>query len=147
MAAVLRSNWCHLPGKVLVSLCVFAFAGCREPQTVITGLVTFDGQPVPQAALEFFPTSGTGRVSVTKTDDAGRYRVTVSPTKMSVVITATKIDGQEKNPYDPDGPLIDRVVNALPSRYGYRDKTPLMADPVENETTTIDFALTSDAMP
>jgi hypothetical protein len=83
-------------------------------------------------------------VSVTKTDDAGRYRVTVSPTKMSVVITATKIDGQEKNPYDPDGPLIDRVVNALPSRYGYQEKTPLTADPVENETTTSDFALTSE---
>jgi len=87
--------------------------------------------------------SGKGRVSFTKADETGRYRVAVFPTKLSVVVTATKVDGQEQNPYDPDGPLIDRVVNALPSRYGYQEKTPLTADPVENETTTIDFALTS----
>ncbi len=145
MAAMLRPNGCHLRRKVLVGLSLVAFAGCGGPQTVITGLVTFDGQPVPNAALEFFPISGKGGVSFTKTDDAGRYRVAVSPTKLTVVITATKIDGQEKNPYDPDGPLVDRVVNRLPSRYGYQEKTPLTADPVENEITTIEFALSSDA--
>jgi len=122
---------------------LLVLAGCGSPTTVITGLVTLDGQPVPRAALEFFPASGKGRVSFTKADDAGRYRVSVSPTELSVVITATKIDGQEKDPYDPDGPLIDRVVNYLPARYGYQEQTPLTADPVESETTTIDFALTS----
>jgi hypothetical protein len=119
--------------------------GCGSRVTMITGLVTFDGQPVPRATLEFFPVSGRGRVSFTNTDDAGRYSVTVSPTTLSVVITAPKVDGQEKNPYDPDAPLIDRVVNYLPALYGYQEKTPLRADPVENQTTTIDFALTSDA--
>jgi len=122
---------------------LLVLAGCGSPTTIITGLVTLDGQPVPRAVLQFFPISGKGRVSFTKADDAGRYHVAVSPTKLSVVITATKIDGQEKDPYDPDGPLIDRVVNYLPARYGYQEQTPLTADPVENETTTIDFALTS----
>jgi FlaG/FlaF family flagellin (archaellin) len=126
---------------------LLVLAGCGGPTTVITGLVTLDGQPVPRAALEFCPTSGKGRVSFTKTDDAGRYRVSVSPTEMSVVITATKIDGQEENPYDSEGPLVDRVVNYLPKLYGYEEKTPLRADPVENQTTTIDFALTSSALP
>lgn len=124
---------------------LLVLAGCGSPATVITGLVTLDGQPVPRATLEFFPVSGKGRVSFTKADDAGRYRVTVSPTKLSVVVTATKVDGQEKNPYDPDGPLIDRIINYLPSRYGYQEKTPLTVDPVENQTTTIDLALTSVA--
>lgn len=124
---------------------LLVLAGCGSPTTVITGLVTLDGQPIPGAALEFFPTSGKGRVSFTKTDDAGRYRVSVSPANISVVITATKIDGQQKHPLDPEGPLIDRVVNYLPAQYGYPEKTPLRADPVENEITTFDFALTSDA--
>ena len=143
MARMSQPIGCRLPSWPAVGLCLMALVGCGGPQTVITGLVTLDGQTVPNATLEFFPTSGKGRVSFTETDEAGRYRVAVFPTKLSVVITATKFDGQEKNPYDPDGPLIDRVVNALPSRYGYQEKTPLTADPVENETTTIDFALTS----
>ncbi len=126
-------------------LAFLALAGCGSPATVITGLVTLDGKPVPRAALEFFPVSGKGRVSFTKADDAGRYRATVFPTKLSVVVTAAKVDGQEKNPYDPDGPLIDRIINYLPAQYGYQEKTPLTADAVENQTTTIDFALTSDA--
>lgn len=120
-------------------------AGCGGPTTVITGQVTLDGKTVPWAALEFFPVSGKGRVSFTKADDTGRYRVTVSPTKLSVVVTATKVDGQQPNPYDPDGPLIDRIINYLPSRYGYQEKTPLTVDAVENQTTTIDLALTSVA--
>lgn len=120
-------------------------AGCGRPETVVTGLVTLDGQPVPRAVLEFFPVSGEGRVSVTKADDVGRYRVSVSPSKLSVVITATTIDGQEQNLYNPDGPPIDRLVNVLPSRYGYHEKTPLTADPVEDATTTIDFPLVSAA--
>lgn len=124
---------------------VTSFVGCKEPTTTVTGLVTLDGEPVPQAALEFFPVSGKGRVSFTRADDAGRYRVAVSPTILSVVVTATKADGQEKNPYDPDGPLVDRVVNYLPSRYGYQEKTPLTVDPIENVTTTIDLTLTSAA--
>jgi hypothetical protein len=132
-------------GPGLLALAVVLLTGCGGPATVITGLVTLDGQPVAQAVLEFFPVSGKGRVSFTKADETGRYRVTVSPTKLSVVVTATKVDGQQQNPYDPDGPLIDRIINYLPSRYGYQEKTPLKVDPVENETTTIDLALTSVA--
>jgi FlaG/FlaF family flagellin (archaellin) len=82
----------------LLAMAVVVLTGCGSAATVITGLVTLDGEPVPQAALEFFPMSGKGRVSFTRADDAGRYRVTVSPTKLSVVVTATKADGQEKNP-------------------------------------------------
>jgi len=132
-------------GPGLLALAVVVLTGCGGPATVITGLVTLDGQPVPQAVLEFFPVSGKGRVSFAKADETGRYRVTVSPTKLSVVVTATKVDGQQQNPYDPDGPLIDRIINYLPSRYGYQEKTPLTVDPVENETTTIELALTSVA--
>lgn len=132
-------------GPGLLALVVVLLPGCRGPTTVITGLVTLDGQPVPQAVLEFFPVSGEGRVSFTKADETGRYRVTVSPTKLSVVVTATKVNGQQKNPYDPDGPLIDRIINYLPSRYGYQEKTTLTVDPVENETRIIDLLLASGA--
>jgi hypothetical protein len=134
LAAVFRSV---AVGVILV------VAGCGKPATVITGLVSLDGQPVPQASLDFFPVSGKGGVSFTKTDANGRYRVAVWPTPLKVIVTATKIDGKVQNPFGPQGEMIDRVVNALPDQYGYQEKTPLVAEPVEGKTTTIDFSLES----
>ncbi len=127
----------------MVAAALIAVAGCGKPTTAITGLVTLDGNPVPNASLEFFPVSGKGRVSFTKTDDTGRYRVAVWPTPLKVIVTATKIDGKVQDPYGPDGQMMDRVVNTLPENYGYQEKTPLTAEPVEDKTTTIDFALES----
>lgn len=117
--------------------------GCGAPPTVITGAVTLDGQSLPNATLEFYPVSGRGRVSFTKTDQSGRYVLEVFPTPLKVMISATKADGKEKNPFDPDGPLVDRLVNALPERYLFQEKTPLVAEPVEGKTTTIDFVIDS----
>ena len=134
LAAVFRSV---AAGAILV------VAGCGKPATVITGLVSLDGQPVPKASLEFFPVSGKGRTSFTQSDSTGRYRVAVWPTPLKVVVTATKIDGKVQDPYGPQGQMMDRVVNALPEKYGYQGKTPLTADPVEGTTTTSDFALAS----
>jgi hypothetical protein len=119
--------------------------GCGPPATIIAGSVTLDGVPVPSASLEFFPVSGKGRVSFTKSDAAGRYRVAVWPTPLKVIVTATKIDGKVQNPFAPQGEMMDRVVNALPEKYGYQEKTPLVADPFEGKTTTIDFSLESTA--
>jgi hypothetical protein len=117
--------------------------GCGAPAAVITGVVTLDGQSLPNATLEFYPVSGRGRVSFTKTDQSGRYRVEVFPTPLKVMITATKADGKEKNPFDPDGPLVDRLVSALPERFGSQEKTPLVAEPVDGRITTIDFLIDS----
>ena len=130
-------------GQKLVLATVLLVAGCGQPATVLEGLVSLDGQPVANASIEFFPVSGKGRVSFTASDSTGRYRVDVWPTKLSVVITATKIDGKVQDPYAAQGQMMDRVVNALPEKYGYQEKTPLVAEPVEGKTTTIDFALTS----
>jgi hypothetical protein len=129
-------------GLVLATVLV-ALAGCGKPATAITGTVTLDGQPLPKATLEFFPVSGRGKVSFANADERGRYRADVSPSKLTVVITATKVVGKMKNSLAPDGPLVDKYGSAIPERYSYREQTPLTADPVEDKTTTIDFAITS----
>lgn len=138
--ALTPTRWCHFAGYVILS-----FAGCSKPATVITGLVAFDGQPVSKASLEFFPVSGKGRVSFTKTDATGRYCVAVWPAPLKVIVSATKADGKVQDPFAPKGQLIDRMVNALPEKYGHQEKTPLIAEPVEGKTTTIDFTLESVA--
>jgi hypothetical protein len=128
-------------GQTLLVAAVLLVTGCGQPATEISGVVSLDGQPVPNASLEFFPISGKGRVSFTRTDAKGNFRVAVSPTKLRVVITATKVDGTEKNLYGAEGPPLDRLVSILPQKYGHQEQTPLTADPVEGKTTTIDFAL------
>jgi hypothetical protein len=137
------STWYVALCRFLTIAVSLLFVGCDKPATVITGLVLLDGQPIPNATLEFFPVSGKGRVSFAISDANGRYRVDVSPTKLKVVITATKVDGKQRGTYSGDGLLSDRVVDILPERYGYQEKTPLVAEPVEGKTTTIDFVLES----
>ncbi len=130
-------------GWILGLAAALGICGCGNPATVIEGIVSLDGQSVSNASLEFFPVSGKGRVSFTKTDATGRYRVAVSPTPLKVIVTATKIDGKVQDPYGPPGQMINRVVNALPDLYGHQEQTPLVAEPVEGKTTTIDFSLES----
>lgn len=145
MHTIQTCRWRILLGLGLSLAAALGICGCGNPATVIEGLVTLDAQPVSNASLEFFPVSGEGRVSFTKTDDTGRYRVAVSPTPLKVIVTATKIDGKVQDPYGPEGQMMDHVVNALPDQYGFQEKTPLVAEPVEGKTTTIDFPLTSSA--
>lgn len=130
---------------LVVSATCPLFSGCAQPVTEVKGVVTLDGNPLPGATLEFFPVSGQGKVSFTHTDENGRYRVDVSPTKLVVVVTATKVVGKSKNPFDPNGPPVDVFGRALPERFTHRDTTPLTADPVQNTSTTIDFAIDSAA--
>lgn len=128
--------------RFLVAVTMIGVIGCGGSTTVLTGVVTLDGSAVPDAAVEFFPISGPGKVSFTKTDSAGHYRANVAATKLAVVITATKVDGKMKNPIG-GGELVDRVVSVVPERYSRQDQTPLIIDPVSGKTTTIDLTLES----
>ena len=121
-----------------VALCV---AGCGRPATEITGTVTLDGAAIPDATLDFFPTSGVGKVSVAKTDAQGQYRTAVSAGKLSVVVLATKVVGQI--PDRSEGGRTDDIRSVVPDRYRSHATTPLTAEPVEGKTTTIDFSLES----
>lgn len=126
----------------LAALVVF---GCspKVPKTLLVGTVTLDGSPVANATLEFSPTAGDGAVSLARTDQDGRYMAEVSPARLRVVITALKAVGKVKPLIGPADRLVDDMRNALPERYGLPNKTPLVAEPAQGETTTADFALTS----
>ena len=131
-----------LLGHELILAAVILAGGCGQPQTVLTGLVTLDGKPIAGANLEFFPINGVGRVSVTETDASGRFRVTVAPSALSVTVIAIEVVGKIPDPAFP-GSMIDDARDVFPQEYASHETTPLTAEPVEGQTTTIDFALTS----
>ena len=137
---ILRKTGLLGHGLILASMIVAG--GCGQPQTVLTGLVTLDGKPIAGADLEFFPINGVGRVSFTETDASGRYRVTVAPTPLSVTVTAIEVVGKIPDPVFP-GSMTDDARDVFSQEYASHETTPLSADPVAGQTTTLDFAVTS----
>jgi len=117
--------------------------GCGPPATTVTGVVTLDGQVLPEASVQFYPANGKGQPVGTTTDNAGRYRATVSPTTQRVVISKREVTGYLEDQTDlveGGSPIVEERV---PARYANVTTTPLIAEPVENTTATVDFVLPS----
>jgi hypothetical protein len=140
MPTVMRPGAATTSGTIVALLACLA-VGCGSPQTVITGTVTLDGQPVANAILDMFPVSGIGRVTVARTDAEGRYRATVSPGKLSVVVLAQEPVGTLRDGVEP----IADMKSVVPHRYTLHAQTPLFAQPVEGQTTKIDLQLSGDS--
>lgn len=120
-----------------------AAAGCGGKPTV-SGVVTLDGKPLDNGAIQFFPIKGDGQTSSAIIGQDGRYRMPASPTKMKVVINSSKVIGKRKAYADvPDSPMIDILEEVLPPRYSDMNKTELTAaiGPGNNE---VNFDLKSD---
>ena len=107
--------------------------------------MTLDGEPVPNVMLEFFPLSGIGPMTIGRSDANGRYTAVVAPTKVSVMLSATKVVGKAVDPSTPGGGEMDDVRNVLPERYGSHKTSGVTAKPVAGKTVTVDFHLKSTA--
>lgn len=88
--------------------CLFialAAAGCGGPAGppvgTVTGTVTFDGQPVANASIQFVP-KGEGRTSTAVTDAEGKYTLLYDSTQAGALV----------------GKHLVRVTTAVPPQYG-----------------------------
>jgi hypothetical protein len=128
---------------VLVIWCfALCLAGCGKPDHPevgrVSGVVTLDGQPLPEATVMFQPTEG--RASIATTDSAGKYSLIyldgVPGAKLGAhkVIIRTEIPGEDGQP-----PI---AKEKLPKKY--HDQTELTAE-VKPGSNTLDFPLTSQA--
>jgi len=95
-------------------LLVAAIAGCDSGGTElypVSGTVTFDGQPLPDAEILFVPADGNANPSPGRVT-GGKYELKSPPGKMKVEIRATREYGE-----------VDPAMGArpqkqyLPSRY------------------------------
>jgi hypothetical protein len=65
-------------------------AGCSEPAAIVSGAVTYDGQPVGRGSITFTPADGIGPV-VGGPITGGRYSVTgLQPGRKVVQVVAVK---------------------------------------------------------
>ena len=116
-------------------------AGCGPRPTVVTGVVTLDGEAVAGASVHLFPVGGKGQPAGATTDGAGRFRAQVSPVPLRVLVSKRKFGGYVQDPLDPTGGKIAVVDEVLPAHYADVTTTPLTVDPRMGETTTIDVIL------
>lgn len=132
----MRITYCVAP---IVVTCFLS--GCGSEYATVTGKITLDGQPLPNATVSFMPEDDEGRPSFGRTGADGRYslqetnRVTGAlPGKYTVRIT-TYVEG---NP--DEAPPVPTVPERVPTKYNI--ETGLIED-VKPGENVLDFPLDS----
>lgn len=83
--------------------------GCGKPDVelgTVTGVVTMEGEPLPDAIVRFLPTAE-GRTSQGTTDSAGRYKLEYSPRASGARV----------------GPATVMIMTGDPGDASFRDET------------------------
>jgi len=120
----------------LVAMALLMSIGCGPPATTVSGTVTLDGEPLPAAAIMFYPAAGDGPTSHAFTDATGRFSARIFPKETAVTVSLYKPNGKVR-----DGEPV--AEQAVPARYVERETTILLIEPVEGKNTVCDFALTT----
>jgi hypothetical protein len=118
---------------VLTGALVSSGCGGNPNLSSVTGTVTLDGQPLPEAFIKFIPTSG-GTTSYGKTDSAGKYEMQFTDDEMGAWMGENRV---EIRTGDVQGP-----AELVPITYN--DETTLKAEVTGGENV-FDFDLESDA--
>ena len=128
----------------------------------VSGVVTYEGEPLPHADIRFIPDPIGPRGAIAKTDQAGRYelmysldRAGIIPGNYRVVIStrggpptetpSAEPMGTSANPYETElpGMTAGAGTEVLPMRYASSRETVLSAEVVEG-ANTLDFHLEKD---
>ena len=124
---------------VSTALAICLIAGCSQstaPQLIaVSGVVSLDGKPLPNATVMFQPESG--RPSLATTDHSGRYQLLYTRS-VPGAIPGKHIVNIRTRAEDESGREVTKEF--LPPRY--HDQTELTAD-VSKENKVINFDLTS----
>lgn len=120
---------------LLLAIPVCSGCGKRGDGEAISGTVQLNGQPLPNAALFFYPESG--RTITVPVDAYGNYFVQLAPGTYKVTISV----GAELPPGWKEGDSIPPPRVKIPPQYGQRVNTPLAATVVEGHRDPIDFEI------
>ncbi|HEX6962996.1 MAG TPA: hypothetical protein VF175_14095 [Lacipirellula sp.] len=121
----------------LAALAVAAGCSAVESNAVsVSGEVLYEGQPLSNAALMFYPTEGR---PVTAPIVEGAYSVELPPGEYRTTVTL----GAELPPGWKEGDPLPPPTRELPPQYSSRLETPLSASvtAAAGESQTIDFTL------
>jgi hypothetical protein len=123
----------------LLGLCSLLGCGGNSDLAAVTGKVTLDGKPVPNAFVKFLPKSAAGAPSFGKTDADGNYRMMFSDTEEGAWVGENSV-------------TISTADTGLAPGMGTAEKIPAiyntntnLVQTVERGRNTFNFELESNA--
>ena len=144
-------------GLMCMVFAVILTCGCsgdgKIKTNIVEGTVTYNGQPLVGATVNFHPTDG-GNQGYGNTDVQGRYKLQTllgqadaGTTAGEYVVTISHYDNipTGRKIQGDDGSMLDETVSkpGIPEAYMDRASTPFKRTVVSGRNT-FDFALTSD---
>lgn len=158
-ASTIRSRFCRLVGLCFVlTVPLSAISGCGGGSSAdivpVTGTVKYDGQPVKNADVTFYPTGG-GRPASGKTDDEGKFSLTTvnsndgAAVGEHVITVSVSIDTSDANqtPTSAEDYAVPKAGKgkgsqaALPPKYADKEQSGLKRTVVSGETNDFAFDL------
>jgi hypothetical protein len=133
----------------LASVLFATLAGCGDglDLTGVTGTVSLDGKPVPNAVVTFVPQGGTGSPSNGVTDAEGRYTLMFSRDREGafvgthdVTVETEQVSIEEQSEMADEGIAPGEFVK-LPAKYASKGELVKEVKPGDN---TIDLDLKSE---
>lgn len=111
--------------------------GCAETRNGMSvgGKVTFQGQPITNGTVSFFPTSGRAVNLAISTEGTYSGQLPVGNYRVAINVSVNLPDGWKEGDPVPPPPIM------LPPQYTSRARTPLAATVTDPQTSGIDFSL------
>lgn len=114
---------------------ISSLAGCEDNSSVghVSGVVTLDGQPLPEAFVHFQP-QAEGAPSLSKTDRDGRYTLRYSRTAAGALVGThvVRITTFQVGDLDADPPRA-RSPERVPPEYNTQSRLTAVVQPGSNE--------------
>lgn len=113
------------------TLCLLSIVGCsRSSLCTVTGSVSFNGQPVKDGSIRFFPIEGTEGNGAVTTIQNGQFHTNseskLRSGKYMVQITATRKTGRTIKPKEvmpgDSGSPIEEEVQIIPPKYNTKSE-------------------------
>jgi len=120
--------------------------GGSAPETVpVTGIVTYQGQPVPKLSVAFIPDKG--MLATGTTDAEGRFRLTTSNSGDGAMVGSYRVAINfvpEEIPEMPGFPGSDKQppVSPIPAKYGDPATSDLITKVEKGQKNDFTFDLT-----
>lgn len=131
-------------GLALVGALTLFCVGCGGDMGRVSGTITLDGKPLPNAIVTFYPQGGDGgRASAGRTDDQGQYELTYSRSEKGakvgehLVTITTAVDGGDYSEESEES--IGQEL--VPTKYNAKSE---LKEQVVAGSNTINFELDSE---
>lgn len=112
---------------IVAASAIIWVAGCdRGPRTGdVSGTATFDGVPIEDGRIDFFPADDKGPTAGDLIKDGKYFAKKVPVGTMKIVVSSSKVVGKKKVYDTPNSPEMPITKEVLPEKYSMMENTEL----------------------